>query len=157
MPDVEPDIMTLGKGIGAGVPLAALLAKTAVCCFEHGDQGGTYNGNPLMCAAGLAVLEEVARPAFLKAVVDSGAYLAKRLEKLSAEHGLGPVRGRGLLLALDLGQPSGGDLVTLAREAGLLINSPRPDTLRFMPALNISAADIDAMIDILGTLLRQRA
>lgn len=153
---IEPDIMTLGKGIGAGVPLAALLAKTAVCCFEHGDQGGTYNGNPLMCAAGLAVLEEVARPAFLKAVIDTGAYLAKRLEKLSAEHSLGAVRGRGLLLALDLGQPSGGDLVTLAREAGLLINSPRPDSLRFMPALNISSADIDAMIDVLGAVLRRR-
>ena len=88
--------------------------------------------------------------------METGAYLAKRLEKLSAEHGLGPVRGRGLLLALDLGQPSGGDLVTLAREAGLLINSPRPDSLRFMPALNISRAEIDAMIEILGSVLRSR-
>ncbi len=153
---IEPDIMTLGKGIGGGVPLAALLAKKAVCCFEHGDQGGTYNGNPLMCAAGLAVLDEVSKPAFLASVVETGAYLAKRLEKLSAEHGLGPVRGRGLLLALDLGQPIGGDLVTLAREAGLLINSPRPDTLRFMPALNIGRAEIDGMIEILGSVLRSR-
>ena len=54
--DIEPDIMTLGKGIGGGVPLAALLATQAASCFEHGDQGGTFNGNPLMCAAGLAVL-----------------------------------------------------------------------------------------------------
>jgi acetylornithine/N-succinyldiaminopimelate aminotransferase len=153
---IEPDIMTLGKGIGGGVPLAALLAKSAVCCFEHGDQGGTYNGNPLMCAAGLAVLKEVDTPAFLKSVVDTGAYLAGRLEKLSAEHGLGAVRGRGLLLALDLGQPFGGDLVTLAREAGLLINSPRPDTLRFMPALNLTRGEVDAMIEILGSVLRRR-
>jgi acetylornithine/N-succinyldiaminopimelate aminotransferase len=153
---IEPDIMTLGKGIGGGVPLAALLAKSAVCCFEHGDQGGTYNGNPLMCAAGLAVLEEVSSPAFLKSVVDTGAYLTKRLEKLSADHGLGVVRGRGLLLALDLGQPSGADVVTLAREAGLLINSPRPDSLRFMPALNITRAEIDTMIEILGSVLRRR-
>ncbi len=153
---IEPDIMTLGKGIGGGVPLAALLAKSEVCCFEHGDQGGTYNGNPLMCAAGLAVLAEVDTPAFLKSVVDTGAYLAGRLEKLSAEHGLGAVRGRGLLLALDLGQPSGGDLVTLAREAGLLINSPRPDSLRFMPALNLTRGEVDAMIEILGSVLRRR-
>ncbi len=55
--DIAPDIMTLGKGIGGGVPLAALLATEAASCFEHGDQGGTFNGNPLMCAAGLAVLE----------------------------------------------------------------------------------------------------
>ncbi len=56
---IEPDIMTLGKGIGGGVPLAALLATEQASCFEHGDQGGTFNGNPLMCAAGLAVLEQV--------------------------------------------------------------------------------------------------
>ena len=54
---IEPDIMTLGKGIGGGVPLAALLATEHASCFEHGDQGGTFNGNPLMCAAGLAVLD----------------------------------------------------------------------------------------------------
>ena len=115
---IEPDIMTLGKGIGGGVPLAALLAKEAACCFEHGDQGGTYNGNSLMTAAGPAVLEEVLKPAFLTSVVETGAYLTKRLEKLSAEHGLGPVRGRGLLLALDLGQPFGGDLVTSRAKRG---------------------------------------
>jgi acetylornithine/N-succinyldiaminopimelate aminotransferase len=153
---IEPDIMTLGKGIGGGVPLAALLAKAAVCCFEHGDQGGTYNGNPLMCAAGLAVLEEVSKPAFLESVTSVGSYLANKLETLSSTHGLGSVRGRGLLLALDLGQPIGGDLVTLAREAGLLINSPRPDSLRFMPALNVTRDEIDAMIEILAAVLRRR-
>src|SRR3984893_17974114 len=59
---IEPDIMTLGKGIGGGVPLAALLATQAASCFAHGDQGGTFNGNPLMCAAGIAVLEQVGKP-----------------------------------------------------------------------------------------------
>src|SRR5439155_18047575 len=72
---IEPDIMTLGKGIGGGVPLAALLATGAASCFEHGDQGGTFNGNPLMCAAGLAVLQRVSDPDFLKSVVDTGLYL----------------------------------------------------------------------------------
>jgi acetylornithine/N-succinyldiaminopimelate aminotransferase len=99
---IEPDIMTLGKGIGAGVPLAAVLATDAVSCFEHGDQGGTYNGNPLMCAVGLAVLQQVAQPGFLKWVTDTGLYLASELQRLSARHGLGEVRGQGLLLALDL-------------------------------------------------------
>ena len=99
---IEPDIMTLGKGIGGGVPLAALLAKESVSCFEPGDQGGTFNGNPLMCAAGLAVLSEVNRPGFLKTVVSTGLFLEAELQRLSARHGLGEVRGRGLLLALDL-------------------------------------------------------
>src|SRR6202140_3636253 len=73
--DIAPDIMTLGKGIGGGVPLAALLATKAASCFEHGDQGGTINSNPLMCAAGLAVVQHVASPDFLKSVADTGLYL----------------------------------------------------------------------------------
>src|SRR5271167_331353 len=83
---IEPDIMTLGKGIGGGVPLAALLATEAACCFEHGDQGGTFNGNPLMCAAGLAVLDHVGDPDFLKAVTDAGLVLERELQRLSARH-----------------------------------------------------------------------
>ena len=104
---IAPDIMTLGKGIGGGVPLAALLATEKASCFEHGDQGGTFNGNPLMCAAGLAVLEEVGKPSFLKSAAEAGLYLESELQKLSARHGLGEVRGRGLLLALDLKLPIG--------------------------------------------------
>ena len=154
---IEPDIMSLGKGIGGGVPLAALLAKNAVCCFEHGDQGGTYNGNPLMCAAGLAVLDAVGQPAFLQAVTSMGAYLAQRLAALSERHGLGPVRGRGLLLALDLKASIGPDLVTAAREKGLLINAPRPDTLRFMPALNVTREEIDSMAATLDALLASQS
>src|SRR6202040_4193051 len=123
---ITPDIMTLGKGIGGGVPLAALLATEAVSCFEHGDQGGTFNGNALMCAAGLAVLEQVAKPEFLKTAVDTGMFLEAELQRLSARHGLGEVRGRGLLLALDLKLPMGAAIVAQG-----LLNAPRPDTLRF--------------------------
>jgi len=107
-PGITPDIMTLGKGIGGGVPLAAMLAKEDVCCFAHGDQGGTFNGNPLMTAAGLAVWNELSKPGFLDAVVAAGAHLTQGLNKLSQKHGFGAVRGRGLLLALDL-IPSGVD------------------------------------------------
>src|ERR1700680_2931971 len=80
---IEPDIMTLGKGIGGGVPLAALLATAAASCFEHGDQGGTFNGNPLMCAAGLAVLQQVGAPEFLKSVAATGLHLEGDLQRLS--------------------------------------------------------------------------
>jgi acetylornithine/N-succinyldiaminopimelate aminotransferase len=153
---IEPDIMSLGKGIGGGVPLGALLAKQDACCFEHGDQGGTYNGNPLMCAVGLAVLDVVGRPAFLETVAATGAYLAERLAPLSQRHGLGSVRGRGLLLALDLKRPIGSQLVTAARDKGVLINSPRPDTLRFMPALNVTHEEIDTMCETLHQVLAEQ-
>jgi acetylornithine/N-succinyldiaminopimelate aminotransferase len=150
---IEPDIMTLGKGIGGGVPLAALLATEHASCFEHGDQGGTFNGNPLMCAAGLAVLEHVGAPDFLKSAADAGLFLESELQKLSARHGLGEVRGRGLLLALDLKLPIGASIVAQAFADGVLLNSPQPDALRFMPALNVTRAEISEMIDCLDAIL----
>jgi acetylornithine/N-succinyldiaminopimelate aminotransferase len=150
---IAPDIMTLGKGIGGGVPLAALLATEAVSCFEHGDQGGTFNGNALMCAAGLAVLEQVAAPSFLKSVAENGLYLESELQRLSVRHGLGEVRGRGLLLALDLRVPIAPIIVAAALDDGVLLNAPRPDALRFMPALNVRRQEIDLMIDCLDALL----
>ncbi|MGY3615306.1 acetylornithine transaminase [Bradyrhizobium sp. USDA 10063] len=152
---IAPDIMTLGKGIGGGVPLAALLATEHAACFEHGDQGGTFNGNPLMCAAGLAVLEQVGKPEFLKSVADTGLFLESELQRLSARHGLGDIRGRGLLLALDLKLPIGAAIVAQAFSKRLLINSPQPDALRFMPALNVSRAEIAEMIEGLDAILTQ--
>ncbi|BBC00274.1 MULTISPECIES: acetylornithine transaminase [Bradyrhizobium] len=150
---IEPDIMTLGKGIGGGVPLAALLATEHAACFDHGDQGGTFNGNPLMCAAGLVVLDQVGKPDFLKSVVDAGLLLERELQRLSSRHGLGEIRGRGLLLALDLKMPIGAAVVAEAFAAGVLINSPQPDTLRFMPALNVTREEISPVIDCLDTVL----
>src|SRR6476620_6473684 len=144
---IEPDIMTLGKGIGGGVPLAALLATAAASCFQHGDQGGTFNGHPLMCAAGLAVLQQVSDPDCRKSVVDTGRYLESELQRRSARHGLGEVRGRGLLLALDLKHPIGASIVAQAFDDGVLLNSPQPDALRFMPPLNVTKAEIAGMID----------
>ncbi|MDO9295925.1 acetylornithine transaminase [Bradyrhizobium sp.] len=150
---IEPDIMTLGKGIGGGVPLAALLATDKASCFAHGDQGGTFNGNPLMCAAGLAVLAEVSKPEFLKSAIDAGLFLESELQRISARHGLGEVRGRGLLLALDLKHPIGASVVAQALADGILLNSPQPDALRFMPALNVSREEISQMIDGLDAIL----
>jgi acetylornithine/N-succinyldiaminopimelate aminotransferase len=143
---IAPDIVTLGKGLGGGVPLAALLASGRVSCFEYGDQGGTFNGNPLMAAVGRAVVETVRRPEFLQAVVANGTYLADRLKALAADHGHGAVRGRGLLRALELKGRDAKKVATAALDHGLLINAPRPDTLRFMPALTVSTAEIDEMI-----------
>ena len=154
--DIEPDIMTLGKGIGGGVPLSALLCKEACAVFEPGDQGGTYNGNPLMTAAGIAVLEELLKPGFLQSVIDKGNYLRDGLLKLSDQHGLDGERGEGLLRALKLGKPIGGKIVEIARDLepqGLLLNSPRPDLLRFMSALNVTTAEIDLMLALLSDVI----
>jgi acetylornithine/N-succinyldiaminopimelate aminotransferase len=150
---VAPDIMTLGKMLGGGVPLAALVATDAVSCFEHGDQGGTFNGSPLMAAVGCAVMDAVLAPGFLEAVTARGAYLTKGLASLSARRALGEVRGRGLLLALDLKQDIASKVSDMARDAGLLLNAPQANTLRFMPALNVTQQEIDTMLEILDGVL----
>lgn len=152
---VEPDILTLGKGLGGGVPLAALVAAESACCFEYGDQGGTFNGSPLMTAIGNAVVETVSSPAFLADVVAKGDYLTQRLRELSARLGHGEVRGRGLLLALELRGADAGKVSRNAMDRGLLINAPRPDTLRFMPALNVTREEIDEMLALLEAVLRE--
>ena len=157
---IEPDIMTLGKGIGGGVPLAALLATDAVACFVPGDQGGTYNGNPLMTAVGISVIEQLLAPGFLESVKAKGALLKSELLKLASEFNLEGERGEGLLRALMLGKDIGPKLVELARDRGpegLLINSPRPNLLRFMPALNVSDDEIRQMCNMLRELLKEVA
>jgi len=146
---VVPDIMTLGKGLGAGVPLAALVASDDASCFEPGDQGGTFGGNPLMAAVGVAVLDAVREPDFLHGVTVRGQYLARRLRDLSADLGHGEVRGRGLLLALELLTADAPAVARVAMDRGLLINAPRPTSLRFMPSLTVSTDEIDQMIDLL--------
>lgn len=155
---IAPDMMTLGKGLGGGVPLAALLAREAVCCFAAGDQGGTFNGNPLMTAVGGAVLDILLAPGFLAAVERKGHYLSAKLADLSGRFGLRGERGAGLLRALVLADDAA---PALARQAqarapeGLLLNAPRPNLLRFMPALNVTFEEIDLMAEWLADLLRR--
>jgi acetylornithine/N-succinyldiaminopimelate aminotransferase len=160
---VVPDIAALAKGLGGGVPIGALLARQHACVFVHGDQGGTFNGNPLMCAVGLSVMQAVLADGFLAEVRATGDHLGQRLQALSAQFGLGEARGIGLLRALDLGRPVAAALVTHAREqlmlgdasgnTGLLLNAPRPSVLRFMPSLNVTPAEVDLMIDGLALSL----
>ena len=147
---------TLGGNIAnaspAGDTLPVLLAADAVMCFEPGDQGGAYCGNPLMAAVGLAVIDAVAQPSFLAAVNQRSTEIEQGLAGLIQRRGLAGQRGRGLLRALDLGRPIANQVVDAARALapeGLLLNAPRPNLLRFMPALNVSA---DEMQDMLGKL-----
>jgi len=158
--EVTPDIMTLGKGLGGGVPISAVLAQAHCSVFEHGDQGGTYAGNPLMCAVSLEVLGVLSQPEFLAHVLAMGRLLRSGLEDLSARMGLGEVRGDGLLLALDLGSDTAAAMVRECRAQGLLVNAARPNCLRFMPRLNSTADEVRQGLEILGAVferaLRQR-
>lgn len=154
--DVVPDIMTLAKGIGGGVPLAALLARQEVCVFSHGDQGGTYNGNPLMAAVGVAVFDALAAPGFMEAVNARAKQLSEGLLALSAKYGMKGERGMGLLRALVMDRDDGPAIVEAARNLtpnGLLLNAPRPNLLRFMPALNVTAEEIETMLKQLDGLI----
>lgn len=159
--DIVPDIMTLGKGIGAGVPLAALCAREQVSVFQHGDQGGTYNGNPLMTAAGVAVFDALMAPGFLASVQERARQLSEGLLALSSKWGMKGERGEGLLRALILDRDDGPAIVDAARDAepeGMLLNAPRPNLLRFMPALNVTAQEVDLMLERLdGIITKVRA
>lgn len=143
---VRADVITLGKGLGGGVPLAALLARGNACCFEPGEQGGTYHGNALMTAAGLAVLDTVLEAGFLEQVRQVGEHLRDGLSRLARRHGHGAVRGQGLLLALPLVDLDAGVVARVAFEEGLLINAPQADCLRFSPALTVSSGNVDEML-----------
>jgi acetylornithine/N-succinyldiaminopimelate aminotransferase len=153
---ITPDIMTLGKGIGGGVPLAALCAREEICVFKHGDQGGTYNGNPLMTAAGVAVFDTLTAPGFMDSVNARASQLSKGLLSLSAKWGMEGERGEGLLRALMLGRDDGPAIVEAARDMapeGLLLNAPRASLLRFMPALNVTEQEIDQMLAMLDGVI----
>jgi acetylornithine/N-succinyldiaminopimelate aminotransferase len=146
---IEPDVMTIAKGIGGGYPLSAILVKDRHCSFETGDHGGTFGGQPLATAVGLAVIREMLEKNICGHAAKMGDYLKMRLGEIASRCGLSNIRGKGLLIGVDLNNGIGETLVTKCMEAGLLINSPRPSILRFMPALTVQEGHIDKMISIL--------
>jgi acetylornithine/N-succinyldiaminopimelate aminotransferase len=140
---VRPDVLTLGKGLGAGYPLSACLTQARFDGFEPGDQGGTFTYHPLGAAVGLAVIHEMERLDLVGQVRSKGEFLRRLLERLAAKHGLRDLRGEGLLQAFDLPVPLGQTLVEAAKGGGLLLNSPRPASIRLMPPLVVTTSEIE--------------
>jgi acetylornithine/N-succinyldiaminopimelate aminotransferase len=154
---VRPDVMTLGKGLGGGVPIAATLANERASVFEPGDQGGTFAGNPLTAATALAVLDVVCQRGFLRDVQSRGEELGSGLHALSERHGGVEIRGRGLLWAMRLAVPVAESVRDACLARGLLVNAARPDVLRFMPSLRVSSAEIEEMLAHLNVALTRVA
>ena len=143
---VEPDVITLAKGLGGGLPLGACIAfGPAADLFQPGSHGTTFGGNPVSCAAGLAVIRTIAGEGLLDHVKRVGEQLRRGIEALGhplVDH----VRGAGLLLGIVLTQPVAGDLAARLRDAGFLVNPAKPDVIRLAPPLIISSDQADALI-----------
>ncbi len=151
---VKPDIMTLAKGLGAGVPIGALVMTSRVAnSLGPGTHGSTFGGNPLVCAAALASVGIVSQKDFLKNVRETGKYFLTQLKELSRKFPvIKNVRGMGLILAIDID----GSSPAIARdcmEQGILVNSIQPGTLRFIPPLIVSRKNIDSLIRVLSKSL----
>lgn len=155
---VEPDIMTLAKGLGSGVPIGAFLAKERASVFSAGEHGTTLGGNPLVCAAGRAALKFILDNDIPGKARQVGRYFVSGLTKLQAKFGfIAEVRGRGLLLALGFTSDIAEDMVLACMEEGLLVNRVKPNALRFMPPLIITEKDVDEALEILETVLSRRS
>jgi predicted acetylornithine/succinylornithine family transaminase len=147
---IEPDIMTLAKGLGGGMPIGAILAKEKTSVFAPGDHGSTLGGNPLACAVGYASLKFLLENGVVANARRVGSYLVDELKGLKSRFGhIVGVRGRGLLLALEFDHDIADELALACLEQGLLLNAVKPNALRFMPPLIIEEKDVDEAIAIL--------
>lgn len=153
---ITPDVMTLAKGIAGGFPMGALLATNTVAkSFNPGNHASTFGGNPLACAAGIAVIKEILSNGFLEHVIQMGSYLRTRLAELKSRHSLiVEIRGLGLIQGVDLSIP-GAEIVANMRELGVLINCTSDTVLRFIPPLTVSESEIDEMISALDVSLKK--
>jgi acetylornithine/N-succinyldiaminopimelate aminotransferase len=147
---VEPDVMTLAKGLGGGVSVGAFMAKEEFSVLEFGDHGSTYGGNSLLCAVATAVFNYVVEKDLPSHVAHVGEYLKSRLNGLRTKYPfITDVRGRGLLLAVEFEQEIGQDLLNAALERGFIMNSPLPNAVRLMPPLVLTEAEADEAVALL--------
>ncbi len=154
---VEPDIMTLAKGLGGGVPIGAFLAKESASVFIKGDHGSTFGGNPLVCHVAYEVLSYIIKHKIPDQVQRVGNYLYDGLKELASRYDcIKIIRGRGLLLAVGFDADIAGDVAMKCLEKGLLVNPVKPNALRFMPPLIATEKDVDQALNILDKVLKER-
>ncbi|MGN6252952.1 MAG: acetylornithine transaminase [Marmoricola sp.] len=143
-PDVAPDVVTIAKGLGGGIPIGACLAfGGAADLLQPGNHGTTFGGNPVACAAGLAVIGTIERDDLLARAEQLGRSLR---EGLAADARVTEVRGEGLLIGLDLAEERSAQVLVAAREAGFILNNPTPSRIRLAPALVLPDADAQAFL-----------
>ncbi len=154
----EPDVMSLAKGLGGGVPIGAFLAKEEAAVFTPGDHGSTFGGNPLTCAAAYAVVDYIIAHHVLENVRRSGQRLMAGLLELKEQYPfIAEVRGRGLLQAVQFSQEISAGVLTACLGQGLLVNTPRPNTIRLMPPLVVTEAEVDEAVGKLAVALGEVA
>ncbi|MBI3432321.1 MAG: acetylornithine transaminase [Hydrogenophilales bacterium] len=152
---VMPDVMALAKGLGSGVPIGACLARGAAAdVFQPGNHGSTFGGNPLACAAALATLAAIEEEKLLdNARVRGEAIRAGLRQALAGVHGVVDIRGEGMMIGIELDRPCG-ELVAVARDAGVLINVTADTVIRLVPPLIYGAAEVDALVAAVSGIVR---
>ena len=143
---ITPDVITLAKGLGGGLPLGAMIALgKAADLFQPGDHGSTFGGNPVTTAAGLAAIDVIESKKLLNKVKQQGDYLIRELALIP---GIKEVRGAGLLIGIELDALKASEIATAMRDAGVLVNAANPTTIRIAPALIVTDAQINKFISI---------
>ena len=151
---IEPDILTLAKGLGSGIPIGALLAKEKAAVFAPGDHNSTFGGNPVTSAAAYETLKYVIENEIADNAAKVGQYLMARLNDLKEKYSfITDVRGRGLLLAIEFDREIGQDILDACLENGMLINRLKPNAIRLIPPLIIGNSEVDEALDILDKSL----
>ncbi|MBI4289070.1 MAG: aspartate aminotransferase family protein [Chloroflexi bacterium] len=151
---VVPDILTVGKGLGGGVPISAILVKEKAAVFGPGDHGHTFAGNPLMCAAGYATLRYMLDSDVPGNARRMGQYFTEQLKDLRKKYSfITDIRGRGLLLAIEFNKDWSAEIAKECVAEGLLLNNMKPNAIRFMPPLIITIKEIDEAVGILDRVL----
>ena len=151
---IEPDILTLAKGLGSGIPIGALLAKEKAAVFALGDHNSTFGGNPVTSAAAYATLKYVIDNGIADNAARVGQYLIAGLNDLKEKYPfITDVRGRGLLLAIEFDRDIGQDMLNTCLENGMLVNKLKPNAIRLIPPLNIGNKEVDQALGILDKAL----
>jgi acetylornithine/N-succinyldiaminopimelate aminotransferase len=150
----EPDVMTLAKGLGSGLPIGAILAKEHAAVFTPGDHGSTISGNPLVCAVGYAITKYMLDNDLPARVKKTGDYLRGKLEALKGRYpAVNEVRGKGLMLAVGFNQDLAEKITLNVLANGLVVNNVRPNAIRLVPALTVTEAECDEAVSIIEKAL----